>query len=184
MFLLRWSLRLLLTLVYLSLSSMACDANSSHLAAVIDKTGVFLSPEGKCEATIRVSEMGGFRSLIVQDNSSKISSNEIKDITGIAWLNNEELIYSVSPIYGQPGIFLLNCSSPKSITRIAGPTTIDKAYPNGADYFELKSLSNRTDVKVLFYYAPDVDRVDFNHFRTSKYLYQVNLDGTEFKKAQ
>src|SRR5262249_37122570 len=99
-----------------------------------------------------------------------------------AWASDNALVYSVSPIYGTPGIFMFDCAS-KETRRLVGPVTVDKAYPQGADYFELKKLSPEKKL-VYFYYAPDVDAVDFTQFRTDRNLFQVSIDGTEFQKAK
>jgi len=106
----------------------------------------------------------------------------VKDVTGIAWAGAKELVYSTSPVYGDPGLYLYDCESNRS-KRILGPRTRDKAYPKGADHFELRGVSNANSV-LLFYYQPDVDSIDFNEFRTPGNLYQVQLDGKRFEKAQ
>ncbi|MBW2058022.1 MAG: hypothetical protein JRJ26_11050 [Deltaproteobacteria bacterium] len=121
--------------------------------------------------------------MSISSRAAKTRMYLVRDITGIAWISKHYLIYSVSPIYGQPGIFLLDCRSLETKT-IVGPRNISKAYPNGSDYFELQSFSRDLSGTIYFYYAPDVDQVDFVQFRTNAFLYQVNLDGTEFSKTR
>jgi hypothetical protein len=103
----------------------------------------------------------------------------IEDVTGVAYLRNDSLVFTVSPIYGKPGIFIYDCMS-KEMAQIVRPQTIDEAYPDGADYFELQSVRGR---KVYFYYAPDVDSTDFTKFRSEGSLYEVNTDGSGFRKV-
>lgn len=107
-------------------------------------------------------------------------SSVVNDVTGIIWIDGDKLLFSVSPIYGQPGIFLFACKEMKA-KRILGPTTFNKSYPDGADYFEVKDLFKE---KLYFYYTPDVDSTYFPTFRTKDHLYRINLDGTGFEKVE
>jgi hypothetical protein len=145
------------------------------------KPGTFPSKDAKCNAFITSVDMGGYLRLSVENRHNKLRSYEVNDITGLSWLTEDELLYSVSPIYGSPGIYLLKCTSMK-IVRIIGPKKVNKAFPYGADYFELRGFSKGITGKVYFYYSPDVDLVNFNKLRTNKYLYEVNLDGSDFSK--
>lgn len=44
--------------------------------------------------------------------------------------------------------------------------------PHGTDYFELKEINDRN---LKFFYETDVDSIDFNEFRTEKYLRSIEL---------
>jgi hypothetical protein len=145
---------------------------------VIDDEGSFNSPGGKYDAILRVGE-GGFLTLRIFSRPDERYSEIINDVTGIIWITEKDLLFTVSPIYGRPGIFLFNCTEMKA-KRIFGPKTFGKAYPNGADYFQLEGFSKG---KIYFYYSRDVDSTDFYTFRTKDHLYQMNLDGTGFEKV-
>lgn len=145
---------------------------------VVHEPGMFQPDKGKYQAELAVNDLGGFFVLSVTQMGTPIVE-EIKDVTGISWITESFLIYSVSPIYGNPGIYILNCLT-REIKRIIAPKNINAAYPNGADYFELLRLS--TD-KMFFFYSADVDSVDFRQFRSPKFLFQANLDGSEVTKA-
>lgn len=56
------------------------------------------------------------------------------------------------------------------------PVTVDSAYPKGADYFELEGIMLGPVPRIRFYYAPDVDTVDFSKFRTAPFLRQIEVD--------
>jgi hypothetical protein len=122
---------------------------------------------------------GGFLILNIVSKSNGRRSNAINYVTGIVWIGENELLYTVSPIYGIPGVFIFDCRQMKT-KKILGSKTINKAYPYGADYFKLKDFSQG---KIYLYYAPDVEKANFYEFETKKYLYQVKLDGTGFKKV-
>jgi len=158
-------------------------ANSLSMGHVVKREGVYASPNGKCEASLTINELGGFLSLTIRRKGDERDSCLVDDITGIVWISENELIYTVSPIYGQPGVFLYDCNLFET-KRIVGPRTINTAYPDGADYFELQSFSPDSSGRILFYYSPDVDLVDFGEFRKPNFLYQVCLDGTRFRKAE
>jgi hypothetical protein len=145
---------------------------------VVAKPGIFQPHNGKCQAEIAISGLGGFKILFIRQMDA-MTSQETKDITGIAWLTDSVLVYTVSPIYGNPGVYMFDCTT-KETKRIIAPKNINAIYPNGADYFELYRLSAD---KVHFYYISDVDSIDFKGFRSQTFLFQSNLDGSEFKKA-
>lgn len=95
------------------------------------------------------------------------------DVTGLLWVDEKSLLFSSSPIYGKPGIFEVMCGREQpALKMLVGPKNIRPAYPDGADYFELKEARGR---HVRFYYGADVDRIDFNDFRSEEYLRTVAL---------
>jgi hypothetical protein len=120
--------------------------------------------------------------LILSAGKGSSIKLRVEDVTGMAWLAGHTLVYTTSPIYGIPGLFTYSCDSMKA-KRIVAPRTKTKAYPDGEDYFELQGTSTKGPTTVFFYYAPNVNSVDFNVLRTPTFLYEVRLDGSEFRKA-
>jgi hypothetical protein len=116
--------------------------------------------------------MGGYSILSL--GSKNVDT--IHDVTGIAWATPNMLVYSVSPIYGKPGIYIYDCIGQAS-RQIVAPKNMNNAYPDGADYFELYGMDGS---KILFYYTNDVDSLDFSEFRNRSLLFGVNLDGSNF----
>jgi hypothetical protein len=175
----RW---LLLSLVIgsISLFPIACIGEPFLSGSAIDQSGSFVSPKGGYEASLGVNIDGGVLTLNIVSKSDGRRSKAIDDVTGIFWISENKLLYTVSPMYGIPGIFVFDCKKMKT-ERVLGPKTFRKRRPYGADYFELKEF---VEGKIYFYYSPDVELTDFYEFRTKKYLYQINLDGTEFKKVE
>jgi len=154
------------------------SATAVPLRQVIKQHGAYKSvPEG-CQIVLEISEMGGYLKLTINPPSTHL----FKDITGIAWISPDVLLFTVSPIYGKPGVFLFNCVS-KQIRRIVGPRTTNTGYPSGADFFELQGFSKNNDQEFYFYYAPDVDAIDFSRHRTKDFLFQSRIDGTGFEKV-
>ncbi len=135
--------------------------------------GVFRSPAGDCEASIDIAEMGGFLILSVTRSQDKKYSSA-RDVTGAIWVGKHELVYTISPIYGKPGLYLIHCPTMVE-RRIVSPQTLSSAYPDGADYFELESVEFAERMIVRFYYAPNVDDVDFSAFRSSQHLQVVEI---------
>jgi hypothetical protein len=74
------------------------------------------------------------------------------------------MVYSASPIYGKPGIFLATCAAAPVVKMIVAPVNADAAYPQGADYFEIRSVSNG---RVQYLYGADVDTTDFTKLRST-----------------
>jgi hypothetical protein len=176
---------LALALVLTLGSSSVCRAeqliqlpHDTHKA--LARSGSLQSPNGRCKANLQVSVEGGF--LVLSVTSPTARSAELSDVTGIAWIDREMLIYTVSPIYGKPGLFLLDCRSMQT-KRVIGPRSIGVSYPDGADYFELTGISGSSG-KIYFYYSPDVDRTDFRVFRITKNLCFVGIGDLPQKSAR
>lgn len=55
---------------------------------------------------------------------------------------------------------------------VVSPENIDAAYPKGADFFELRSVTNN---KIEYYYGADVDNIEFEHFRSKGNLREARL---------
>lgn len=146
----------------------------------ISKLGNFAAPGSNCTASLRTDPMGGGKSLVVKAGKEKL--NLANDVSGIAWLDSSRLVFSVSPVYGKPGLFEYNCTSKEKRT-ILPPKNITKAYPDGTDFIELQRIVSDGGV-IFFYYSPDVDKTDLSFFRTKSYLYSIKEDGSDFKKSK
>ena len=133
--------------------------------------GVYVSANGRCRAELKVAPMGGFLQLYLRLNES-VFTHIADDVTGLAWATPTSLVYSASPIYGTPGVFLVTCTSNPRTKMLVGPTNIVDAYPKGADYFELQLVRDRD---VNFYYGADVDKIDFATFRSEQALRVTKL---------
>jgi hypothetical protein len=166
--------RFLILLVLASIYSHAAEIQRE----AIKRAGEFSSPDGTCLASLEPSDQGGFLVLTFPRGRN----DRILDVTGIAWASDRVLVYTTSPLYGHPGIYLYNCGSRKT-KQLVAPRTVVKAYPEGADYFELQRISINSPTIIYSYYAPDVDKEDFKNFRTVSHLFEVHLDGTGFKKV-
>jgi hypothetical protein len=149
-------------------------------SVVIDHAGRYVSPDGTCHARLKIASMGGF--LVLAAGRSTSRKLKVDGVTGMAWVGGHTLVYTTSPIYGVPGLYVYGCDSSRA-TRIVAPRTVTKAYPDGDDFFELKRVSAGKPATAYFYYAPDVEKVDFTKFRTPTFLFQVHLDGTDFHRA-
>jgi hypothetical protein len=156
-------------------------AGEARAVKAIDRPGRYVSPDGTCQARLAVASMGGF--LILTAGGPPRLRVRVEDVTGIAWIGQRTLVYTTSPIYGVPGVYVYECGSGKA-ERIVVPRTITKANPGGADFFELQRVSTGKPLTIYFYYALDVDGVNFDSFRTPRFLYQVHLDGTGFRRAE
>lgn len=169
---------LILSLAMPLIGMHACASEIGQISRVIKAPGTYKSTGAKCPISLTISEEGGFTQLQLRSKSHQ--NKVVNDVTGVAYFSDESLIYTVSPIYGRPGVFVYDCVS-KSIRRVVGPKIFDKSYPQGSDYFELHGLEGR---KIYFYYSPDVDQTDFDNFRTKEFLFEVLIDGSSLKKAR
>lgn len=156
----------------------ATTVKTGQISRVIKAPGTYKSPGAKCPIILTISDTGGFTQLQLRSKSHQYKV--VNDVTGATYFSDEFLVYTTSPIYGSPGVFIYDCAS-KSIRRVVGPKIFDKAYPQGSDYFELYGLEGR---KIYFYYSPDVDQTDFDNFRTKEFLFEVLIDGSALKRVR
>ena len=145
--------------------------------AAINQIGRHKSPHGINEAILEV-QLGDALRLILDRKRGKA----VEDATGIAWMTDYVLVYSVSPIYGKPGIYKYDYQTGIS-DYVVEPKSIDSAYPDGADFFELQSIDSRKR-QLFFYYGACADSIDFTVFQSPKYLFRVNLDGSEMVRMK
>ena len=132
-----------------------------------NKPGKYLSENKEFQFELSVSGMGGFLIMSAGPVNQEPKTN-IDDASGVVWLSENEIVYSVSQIYGRPGIFLLDCRTGK-IKVLVKPETFSKYSPDGADYFELKGLSV-SKREILYFYSKDIEKTDFENFRTESNL--------------
>lgn len=142
-----------------------CATVELGVTQVVDAPGTYVTTS-QHTFSIGVSSQGGFKTL-------RLPEYEVADVTGVAWISSDVVAYSVSPLYGEPGLYLYNYST-KTRTTLVAATNRNLAYPKGADYFELKSLDGNATV-AYYYYAPDVDEVEFEAFRNPKTIRKVDL---------
>ena len=138
----------------------------------LKEQGSYPSPGQRCIAVLKVSPQDGFLKLYVQLSTGKLV-HMADDVTGFLWANEKSLVFSSSPIYGKPGVFKVTCDRERpTLEMFVGPKNINSAYPDGADYFELQEIKGHN---LQFFYGTDVDSINFNEFRTKKYLHSVVL---------
>ena len=155
-----------------SLINLSCSVTFERPEKAINDIGSFYSPEHIFKANVTVDSMGGFRELEVYKDGSQLS--KFRDVNAFIWIGNDKILYSVSPIYGKPGIYLFNCSTKKNEI-ILKPSTLNSEYPNGADYFELVGYSSSSN-EFTYFYAPDVDLVEFETFREKSNIRRQRLE--------
>lgn len=142
------------------------------LAATAENKTVFTKPTAfetnECVVSLTLQENGGYLTALVSRRQSEPDTRPqfLRDVTGVSILAGHSLIATTSPIYGMPGLYLLNCREGTERLLVA-PRTIDAAYPHGTDYFE---LVGRDQDKIFYFYARDVDSIDFSIFRNAKNL--------------
>lgn len=146
---------------------------------VFSKPTTVRSQTNDCAAKLEISPYGGYLLLTVlrhgdgnyyaYENQETIS---IEDVTGVALFKGDKFVVSVSPIYGKPGLYIVDCATQKK-TMLVAPKTITHAYPDGADYFELHYVSGNS---FLYYYAKNVDEMDFHSFRKKDNLRKYVLN--------
>jgi len=167
---------ILAAVVFAGPLSPAVVCRTGSVRAATTGPGVVRSPGGKGSVILAAASNGGFEVLSYGE-----PPRQVEDVSAVVWISDSKLAYSVSPIYGKPGIYVLDCADNR-IRQIVGPKTRDRGYPDGADYFELKDLVGGRTLR--FYYAPDVDRMDAVHLRAQKHLFSVGIDGSQFRKAR
>ncbi len=121
-------------------------------AATIYRADTAISAGRYCPAfELRSRTEGGGLDLLIGVQRIRIAS----DVTAVAWIDSTRCVFTVSPVYGVPGIYEWRRQAGSS-TRLVSPGRITKAYPDGADWFELVRVS-RSARSLFFKHVPDVD---------------------------
>jgi hypothetical protein len=153
----------------------------TSLYRLLNQPGTYFSPDKTCRAALTVASMGGY--FVLRATGPKRFTVTASDVTAFAWTGTHTLVYSTSPIYGVPGIYVSDLME-GGTRRIVAPRVKTRANPDGADYFELARISHGKPPVVYFYYAPDLEKANLDTLRTPACLYQVHLDGSGFGKAK
>ena len=146
-------------------------AHADSLKAIREPGFYFATPKKSCGASLKNSLQGGFLQLFLGKDQGHLA-HIADDVTAITWVTPHTLVYSVSPVYGSPGIYLVKCYRGRMPTLLVGAEHRDKAYPQGSDYFELSSIVKST---LNYYYAGNVDTIDFLQLRADKNLRSYQL---------
>lgn len=169
-----------LTRAILGFASLFLCANTAYAdvpSVVLRDVGSYNLPDGSCSFSIKNSPKGNFKQLSFP--ASKGQTKDIDDLTGVAFSSERYLVFTTSPMYGRAGIFLFNCAA-KTINQIVSPSHMTLAYPAGTDYYLLQKVDHAT---IYFYYAQDVDQINFANFEEKDNLYEVQDNGALLKKS-
>lgn len=137
------------------------------IRAVVER-GTYHSVDKRCQVELDISGMGGGKALILLGPPTSKKMVIAEDVTGFVWVDPKTLTYSVSPIYGKPGLFRFDCESKQTEVLVA-PRTKSASSPDGSDYFELEGASSSTG-EVCYFYGEDVEKIDFKAFRSPEHL--------------
>ena len=167
-----------LFLLHLMLFSEACDGDTRvnamrRIAAEVRAdsclgvapVGSHPSRRGRYVIEVRALDAGRER-LELHDSSGKLLWSHNDDISSILWLPDETaFLFSTSPIYGVPGIHMIEIDGLR-LRRVVSPTiTGDPNYPGGAEWVSLCSVHRRDARFVVEYvFFRHVDSVAFERF--------------------
>jgi hypothetical protein len=146
--------------------SHAAGAAAPHVAvAAVGDPGKYHSANERCVADVTHVDIGGYCVLTIIRDLQPVAS--VNDVTGLAWLPGNRLVYSVSGLFGEePGIHVFDCAT--------GHTRI---IVGKGEYFELLGASAGKNPMLFFFYSADVAS------KTSDRVYQVRMDGTGLAKV-
>lgn len=144
----------------------AAPSQGSRHFAVPAKTdpGKYPSDNQECVAEVTEADIGGFQVLTVTRNMNPELS--VNGVNGVAWLPGNVLAYSISGLFGDPGIYVFNC--------IKGHA---KILVGKGEYFQLLGASSGKDATLYFFYSGDVAR------RHGGAIYKVKVDGSGLAKT-
>lgn len=152
------------------------------LGEALTSHGRFALQENACIVNTEINGMGGSLDLTVEKTDKKILGPVI-DISAWGWISEDELIFSVLPVYGKPGLFKFSCREEK-LQKLVAAKTITKTSPDGTDFFWLQRLDPK-NLLIYYYYHPDLDAVPpKQNLRTDKNLYVIDKDGKTNSKVK
>lgn len=169
----------------ISSSTYSGDLKKVKIGQIVKlNLGSFALSKSNCVIDVTVNGMGGSHDLSVRNVSSgAVLLEPVIDVTAWGWISNDLLVFSVAPIYGKPGICKFSCTDGTMIKLVAAKT-ISKAYPDGADFFELQRLDAKNSI-IYYYYHPDIGATSLNQDKwTRNDLYSIDTDGAYLSKVK
>jgi len=158
-----------------TLTGCAAPASRSSKPVVIVQEGTFRSPSGRCVATV-THEDGDRLALHVPGCKAPLS----EDLSGMAWISRDRLVFISSSIYGTPGLFLYVCGEDSART-IVGSHSKDSGHYEDVDYFELIRVGVGDNPELVFRYFPDVDSLGPAGTTEGGTVVRVRADGRGLK---
>lgn len=121
-----------------------------------------VAPSG--DFVIRVAVVEAGRNLVEVRTTAEGSlvASLTAGILDIRWLPEAAaIVYAVSPIYDDPGVFMMEIPSGEVVTLVE-PQIRDAAYPGGADYLRVCAVErDETDVVIHVGHFGHVNEIDF-----------------------
>jgi hypothetical protein len=145
---------------------------------VFKRMGHYRSPSGRCLAVL-VHDEGDRLALGVAGYKARLS----EDVTGIAWIAGDRLVFTSSPIYGVPGLFVYVCGE-DSARAVVKSRRSDPGYPDGCDYFELVRVGSGGNPELVFRYFADVDSTGPRGVREGGQLMRIRADGRGLRRVR
>ena len=99
-------------------------------------------------------------SISIQENGSSAVGFE-DDITNISFVSGKPLlVYAAGPLYGVPGVFLVNLRTGARSKVVAARNTGDPAYPKGTDFIIICDATTlgADQLVIRLYRYQDVER--------------------------
>jgi hypothetical protein len=167
----------LMAVLLLFTSSQVCLADAVVPGDAYRAPGEYPAPNGPCTAVLVNDDMGGASSLHIW-NGTTPKVDRVNNVTGLAWLDDDLLVYTAGPEYGKPGLYLFGCETGRTAQLLPRPS-LSYTSPHGTDYFELFAVEIRSAFVIWYYYAPDFNWIDFDEFRVRENLksFVLNLSG-------
>ena len=100
-------------LLFMTISFLLCAGEYRVIDkyAVFKDLGKYTTHDFKCTFEIGIFDMGGYPYTV-------IGKKKVDDITAFAYLGKGKMLFSTSPMYGAPGISVIDCKNGKSSTII------------------------------------------------------------------
>jgi hypothetical protein len=129
-------------------------AETAASGILFDRDTTVTSSPGWPAFRLDTMPLGGALQLSIGDPGRVVAA----DVTALVWVDSTRCLYSVSPVYGAPGVFEWSTrwSQP---CRLVGPRNKSAAYPAGADWFQLEGYDS-VRREAVYKRVSDVDAPD------------------------
>lgn len=170
------SISISIILVLLMVSPIFSDGTSFPKERVVTALKDFIGETQQigdiCEFNLEIGT--GDQVELLLFNRLDNTSMKFSDVNGVLILEDHKLIFSVSPVYGKPGIYQYDCKVSAPPVLMVQPDHVTVEYPEGTDYFKLKQYNNVSG-SLEYHYASNVDDIDFYHFTDSTVILTKKL---------
>src|SRR6266487_563318 len=149
---------IILSLLYALISApiaVSASVRTIPLNTIVTTCGTYRISGGTCSLSLAPSWLSEAKVLRLHASDR----DSVTDVTAVVWVSKSTIVYSVSPIYGDPGIYIRRCDGGRP-RRVAGNRKRGAGRAQSNAYYALTKIRKGTAsglARVEYWFKSDVD---------------------------